>query len=343
MKRYKVSEHDKKTLSWWYARREKIDFEPTYQRKGGLWTPADKGYLIDSIINEFDIPKIYLADFTWTDSPILNPKKKMYAVIDGKQRLEAMFDFIDNEVALNDDFVFFSDPKIKAAGMKYSDLEKTYPELSEIVDQFNLSVVSVVTEDEEAINELFVRLNRSRALTGAEIRNAMKGDVPRLIREVSAHVFFKENVSFNKQRGQDMNAAAKLLMFEFHGKPKDTKRKDLDAFAGTADYDRRDMELAFRTTLDQLDLMASVFLPRDQLLRSAGLVPVYYWFIRQREETELPLVRAFLTWFDKSRQSLEDESFVLFARYNRSTNDESSFVKRVDILNSKYAEWTADQ
>ena len=68
-------------------------------------SPTDKAYLIDTILNGFDIPKIYLADFTWRDSP-LNRKRLPYAIIDGKQRFEAIFDFFKGEVTLNDDFVY---------------------------------------------------------------------------------------------------------------------------------------------------------------------------------------------------------------------------------------------
>jgi len=35
---------------------------------------TDKQYLIDSILNGFDVPKIYVADFTWGDSPLHSQK-----------------------------------------------------------------------------------------------------------------------------------------------------------------------------------------------------------------------------------------------------------------------------
>src|SRR5207249_3787695 len=90
----KVTPFEAKTLSWWRARRTKIDMEPAYQRRGRLWSIADKAYLVDSILNGFDIPKLYIADFTYTDT-VLNKKKLPYAIIDGKQRFEAIFDFFD--------------------------------------------------------------------------------------------------------------------------------------------------------------------------------------------------------------------------------------------------------
>ena len=123
--------------------------------------------MIDSIINEYDIPKLYMADFTRVDST-LNRRKLPYAIIDGKQRLEAIFDFYDGTIVLNDDFVYLENPSLKLSGLGYKDLLANHKEVAEEFENFNLMVVGVEANNEEPINELFVRLNRSKALTGAE-------------------------------------------------------------------------------------------------------------------------------------------------------------------------------
>lgn len=116
---FKVTQFEAKTLSWWRARRARIDMSPAYQRRGKLWSDADKAYLIDSILNGFDVPKLYVADFTWGDSK-LNKKRLPYAIIDGKQRFEAIFDFYDGNITLNDDFVYRENPALKLAGARIS-------------------------------------------------------------------------------------------------------------------------------------------------------------------------------------------------------------------------------
>jgi hypothetical protein len=341
MTKYKIEPFGNKTLSWWYSKKNSIDFDPSYQRKGGLWSIYDKGYLIDSIINGFDVPKIYLADFSWNESPLLNTKKKLFAIIDGKQRLEAIFEFFDNKIALNDDFTYLRDQKVNAAGMKYADLDKTYPSLSEEFREFNLSVVAVVTDNEEIINELFVRLNRNKSLTGAEIRNAMKGSIPRVIRQVANHSFFRDYVSFDMKRGQDLNAAAKLLMFEYYESVQTTKKTNLDEFAKINNLDNKKMEDSLRRTIENLNTIESIFLPKDKLLKLPGLVPVYYWFIRNQDEANLVKIRAFLVWFENKRKEAknDDSRIIDFIQYNRSTNDEISFVKRIEILENLFSKY----
>ena len=181
------------------------------------------------MLNNFDVPKMYVADFTWGDSK-LNKKRLPYAIIDGKQRFEAIFDFYDGQITLNDDFVYRANPSLKLAGLAYQDLVKNYADVAEIFDNYNLSVMSVIASSEELINELFVRLNRSKPLTGAEVRNAMSGPAPQLFRKVAEHEFFTAYVAFSVQRGQDLNAAAKLMMFEYEDALSETKKRNMDQF-----------------------------------------------------------------------------------------------------------------
>lgn len=349
-RRLKVTTFEAKTLSWWRTRRGTIDMDPEYQRRGHLWSATDKAYLIDSILNGFDIPKLYVADFTFTNSP-LNKKKLPYAIIDGKQRFEAIFDFFDGNIVLNDDFSLLEQPKLKLGGLGYRDLVDNYSEIAEAFDNYNLSVMSVITNNKVLINELFVRLNRSKPLTGAEIRNAMAGPVPGIIRELVKQDFFKSFLAFPVSRGQDLNAAAKILMFEFHNKPQETKKMRLNTFVQQAGRARKEIELAGRRALTALADLTSIFLPSDRLLTFAGVLPVYYWFIRGLRAADYPKIRDFLVRFEEERKENRalaqtggagaklDRELLEYDQYNRSTNDELSHNERLRILTSRFAKY----
>jgi hypothetical protein len=340
---FKVSAFDPRLLRWWCQNRDKIDMDPPYQRKGRLWSRSDKAYLIDSILNEFDIPKFYVADFTFGVSPSAS-RKLPYAIVDGKQRFEAMFDFFDGRLTLDKSFNFLQQPKLSLGGLGYKDLSKNYPHIADIFDNFSPTVMRIVTSDEEKINELFVRLNRSKPLTGAEIRNALPGPIPEMIRAVNAHQFFSDYIRFSTTRSADQNAAAKLLLFEFQEGPVETKKKQLDEFAAMElqPDTRSQIELAGNRTVATLDRMCEIFLPRDDLLKTAGILPVYYWFIRQTSMEQDHKVREFLVEFESiTRQAKmgEDPGWLLsasdlgrFELLNRSTNDARSHRGRVDLL-----------
>lgn len=351
MRYFKITLHDPKPLIWWYRRKDDINFDPPYQRRGRLWSDEDKAYLIDSIINGFDIPKLYLADFQFGQSS-LNAAKKPYAIIDGKQRMEAVFDFFENRIVLNEDFKFRKDPNLQLGGLSLKDLRNSHPRVAEEFETASLHFMSVFAEEESDINEIFVRLNKSKPLTGAEVRNAVSGKVSELIRVMASHEFFVENIKFSAKRANDLNAAAKLLLFEFKEEPASTKKTDLDEFARQKDGKQK-MELAARRVLDTLSSMSQVFIPRDPLLSSAGIVPVYYWFIRGLQPSELWDVRAFLLAFDeirkKNRESQKvdggkslDRDLARFDTLNRSTNDLQSHVGRVTILEKFYAKWRSN-
>jgi len=348
---FRVTQFEAKTLSWWRARKSKIDMSPTYQRRGKLWSRTDKAYLIDSILNGFDVPKLYVADFTWGDSK-LNKKRLPYAIIDGKQRFEAIFDFFDGEITLNDDFVYRENPSLKLAGLGYPDLAKNHTEIAEMFDTYNLSVMSVVASSEEPINELFIRLNRSKPLTGAEIRNAMSGPAPQLFRKVAQHEFFTKYVTFSVQRGQDLNAAAKLIMFEYEEQLSETKKRNMDQFTRDAvKATRQKLELAARRVLDSIDVMTEIFLPNDRLLASAGTVPVYYWFVRSVPEKSHRFIRQFLIEFEDARKENRrlssaqpqsqniDRQLIDFDNFNRNTNDQSSHIGRFRILQDRFSKY----
>lgn len=345
---FKIQLMDPKPLTWWRSRRSKIDVEPPYQRRGRLWSSTDKAYLIDSILNGYDVPKLYMADFTWRDS-LLNEKRLPYAIIDGKQRLEAIFDFFDGQIVLNDDFVYLSEPSLKLGGLGYKDLVDNYYEIAEIFETYPLTIMGVYANSDDPINELFVRLNRSKSLTGAEIRNAMIGESPEAIREIAKHDFFQTNIAFSVKRGADLNAAAKLLLFEFNEALVDTKKKTLDSFAKTASKEQPKLELSTRRVFEILQTMSQIFLPRDKLLSNGGILPVYYWFIKNRPESEYHIIREFLITFETSRsenrdresEETRDSVLVDFDNYNRSTNDLQSHVGRHKILDSRFTAWLA--
>ena len=99
-----------------------------------------------------------------------------------------------------------------------------------------------------------------------------------------------------------------------------------------------------------LDNMQEVFLPRDELLSSAGPVPVYYWIVREMPFESQTVLREFLLAFERERslnrvgqiKGTLDEERPVFAHYdalNRSINDVGSHVGRFEILRDEFRAW----
>ena len=70
---------------------------PEYQREKRLWNETDKRNLLDSILIGMDIPKLYFYK---------TPNTKIYEVVDGQQRLWAIWDFYDGLYKLSGNRTF---------------------------------------------------------------------------------------------------------------------------------------------------------------------------------------------------------------------------------------------
>jgi hypothetical protein len=91
----------------------------------------------------------------------------MYHVVDGKQRLETLIRFAQNDIAMDKDF---GDPKLN--GKKWKSIEPD-SELKNHFSNYLLSIEFINSVNGNYVNEVFDRLNRiSRKLERQELRHA---------------------------------------------------------------------------------------------------------------------------------------------------------------------------
>jgi hypothetical protein len=329
-----------------YSDRDRIDLAPDYQRQGDVWSLEKKQLLIDSIINRYDIPKLYFHKLEKAES---RKRKKDYAVVDGRQRLEAIFGFLDGEYTLAKDFEFLADDTVAAGGMLYSDIAVKYPKLRHRIDAFALPIICISTEDLDLIDDLFYRLNEAVPLNAAEKRNAIGGDMSSAIKSVAAEPFFDKKVRFSNRRYQFLEVVARLLFIEDNwarGKVLDTKKPLLDNFVKDYRSGRSAQvdNIADRVKL-VLEAMSATFTGKDVLLASQSVVPVYYLLFRRAIErkTSKKLTRKKFVDFNDSRSinriaaskdiGSADYELLEFDRMSQQgTNDASSIKERYRIL-----------
>lgn len=329
-----------------YSEREQILNNPDYQRMPGIWNLEKRQLLIDTIINDFDMPKLYVHEFPEVKE-LEDGRKIKYAVIDGRQRLETIWSFIDGEFALADDFVFYEDTNIEANGMTYLDLSNRYPELKTRFDSHTLPIVSIGTDDLELIEDLFSRLNEAVPLNAAEKRNAMGGPMPRVISKVADHQFFTKNVPFSNQRYQHREVVAKFLLLAQAENIGDTKKAYLDDLVRQFRKNNKKKEaVALGLTVSQtLEPMHQVFIDRDPLLKTQAMTVIYYLAFKSALEkgTVDHITREKLNQFEFDRvknrkvaeQEIADADYELleFDRMSlQGSNDRVSIIFRFDVL-----------
>jgi hypothetical protein len=198
------------TLSALYMLRNNIITQTDYQRTL-VWSVSQKRLLIDTILRGYDIPKLYWRRI----------EKNRYEVVDGQQRLNAIWAFMSNEFDSGDI------GKIDGFDMnnvKYKDIPF---DLRTLFDAYQLDIVIIDTEEEEEVREIFLRLQNGTSLNAPEKRHAMSGNMRDFVTKIAKHLFFK---SCKKKDVRYMfeQIAAQITKLEVNGGPCNIKSVDLN-------------------------------------------------------------------------------------------------------------------
>ena len=321
---------DKRTIAQMYQTVNSVEFNPPYQRQGGAWSHKKKCLFIDSIIKNFDIPKMYFHELE-----IGNPKQ--FDLIDGKQRYETIVEFIDGTLVLMN-------------GYRYTDMTDNARMM------FNaraLDVVVLRNAPEEVIEEMFFRLNNGTKLSAAEHRNCISGDMSKFLREVPSHKFFTECLTAKDFRGAHKELAATLVKIELEYLDKKTflavskSKGNLDSTVEKHRVMSDELKSDLSITLENgLRIMCRVFPKHDPLLKNPSLVFVYYLFIRNIMNTygceymEDRLYK-FLTMFTNAVTENEDNirsgrdfdvDLAAYTNACKSANNRGAIASRIGIL-----------
>lgn len=157
-----------------------------YQRKL-VWTVEEKEFLVDSILSGLPIPLILLAQIG----------EKKYEIVDGLQRLNALFSFIENGFTYKGNFFdvnqFARAKQLADEGVfEITATEDCLldPKLSANFLDYQLAVTTYAAKDEYVITEIFGRINSSgKQLSYQERRQAGSiDDFSNIVREISSEI-----------------------------------------------------------------------------------------------------------------------------------------------------------
>ena len=188
---------------------KKLILDPDYQRRA-IWSVDKKTAFIESLYMEIMIPPIYVVEIPGDD--ILEETK--YEVVDGKQRLTAVMDFIKGTLRLNERNLEY-----------YADIfgGKTFPEIREIEEEKTSQMLSsildiyVITANSPEFTkyDIFARLNRgAEKLKVNEIRRAIyKSKVTAWITD-----FVDEQLATNTEYYESIFSENDIKRYEDYGR-----------------------------------------------------------------------------------------------------------------------------
>ena len=243
---------EKRALDKIYKRRDRYDI-PEWQREE-VWGPNKKKKLIDSILRNWKLPKFYFLKIS--DKPV------EYEVVDGQQRLAAIYEFLDNSLPLS------VETAKRFGATYYKDLPD---DVSDAFDDFEIDFDEIEDASDVEIKEFFQRLQEGLPLTSSEKLNAVESKLRDFCKRLAKHSFFKETVSLSDKRYAYFDIAAKAAAIEIEGLDVGHRYDDLkEVFEGQAAFSSN--SLVAKRLRDALTFLHKALPPNSTMLKNRSVV-----------------------------------------------------------------------
>lgn len=179
-----------------------IDLQPDFQRDL-VWNLLKKQTFIDTILRGWHFPPIVL---------VTPPSDDRMDVLDGQQRLNAIFEFIEGGFSINGNIEPRQSNLTELNGLYYKEIPL---EVKSKFNRYSLRVSELYDYNEDEPYELFFRLNQGSVLTPAEKRNTLYGSTREHVRQLVIKMqdlgLNIDRIGFNNNRLAYEDVIARLL------------------------------------------------------------------------------------------------------------------------------------
>lgn len=309
-----------------YKRRDRYEI-PDWQREE-VWTKAKKQKLVDSVLRGWKLPKFY---FLLTGT---NPKE--YEVLDGQQRLSAIWDFFDGELRL---------PNETTKEFGASTYEELPDDISDAFDDYEIHFDVIEDATEEDQKEFFQRLQEGLPLTSSEKLNSVHSKLRDYCAKLAKHKFFADTTAVSAKRYAYFDICAKVMALEIEGLDCGTRFDDIkDVFLQQSGFSGN--SAVAKRVRKSLDILHKELPKPSKQLRNRTIVQALITFcchlqtagLNEKQHKVLAkFIGHFLSELSKQielGQSATDHDYVSFQR-TVNANVKSGPKTRNDILLKK--------
>lgn len=304
-----------------YKRRDRYEI-PDWQREP-VWDRAKKQQLIDSILRGWKLPKFYFV----------KTSEDEYEVVDGQQRLEAIYEFFSNDLPLSDSSTS------EFAGEYYKNLP---PRLSDAFDDFEIEYDEIEDSTEEELKQFFQRLQAGLPLTSSEKLNAVHSKLRDFCKKTAEHPFFRNKVSFPNTRYAHFDVIAKAAAIEIEGLDTGLRFEDLkQIFESNSNFSTT--SAVAKRIKSALDFLDKAFPKMEDSLRSRTIAQSLITLTAKLVDSEAACgsedeLRRFYEHFSRELskqvelgQAANDSDYVIFQR-SVNANVKTGAKTRHEIL-----------
>lgn len=148
-----------------------LRLSPKFQRRS-VWRPAARSYFIDTLLRGFPVPPLHIR------MSQISGGRPVREVIDGQQRLRALFDFMQGKLRLSQNL------EAEWGGKRFPDLTSA---LQESLKMTHFHVYQYQAVPDDVVLQIFARINTySVGLNNQELRNGRYfGDFKQLVYRLS--------------------------------------------------------------------------------------------------------------------------------------------------------------
>jgi hypothetical protein len=174
--------------------RSSFDWNREYQRSVA-WKPEKREKLVESCLMNLSIGTL-----------VLKKHGKTFEVLDGQQRLETIFRFVEGNVNTPSTYEDFP-------AKQYSDLQEDPDRLADF-EAFRIYYDQIHGGKDEEIADVFLRMQEGEPLRPPEKLNARLGEMRSFVVELSKHPLFKKGVKIDELRFAHRYIAAQIVLLE---------------------------------------------------------------------------------------------------------------------------------
>ncbi|MXP48206.1 DUF262 domain-containing protein [Altererythrobacter luteolus] len=194
----------------------RLELQPDFQRRE-VWAMTAKVMLIDSILSDIPLPKVFL-------SKVMRDGSTYRIVIDGQQRISTILDYLRDSFALD---APYSGPN---EGKKFSQLDE---ETQAKILQYRIDFNEATNPTDRETRDVYMRVNKyTTPLTKQELRRAdFPGDFLNFVEETSVNDFFDQAAIFtptDRRRYGDAEYLSEIVAALIDGVQ--DKKATLDSF-----------------------------------------------------------------------------------------------------------------
>lgn len=316
-----------------------LDFSHPIQRQSGQWDgdKLKKSLLIHSILANYPVPPIYCL------KEAIGGKDYSYSILDGKQRLTTIFDYIDGRYPLDRETpaVVVDDITYELGGKYFTDLDL---ETQQDILRFKFTIYGFEDADDDLIEEIFFRLNNSTPLSKPQKSMALTGvQNASFIKSILSDRFFSEICQFSalqRRKSDDMCTLLQSMMLL------DNRYEDYEFASISADetmryaayiknnYSEEQKERLY----DILDYLEKVFPEKEKLLKKINIPVVMLAADTAMGKDYDPLKNIYRVgpmYFRQWFSYFFDECYEEYKQYCSSGSiKKEKTLKRIEIMES---------